>query len=876
MVPDLHLNFLCNANYALDKYLQQHILFFAAGKKIFSAVLKVSQKEFARKRISQITVVEENNMIISLSDGMIRVHSLPSLQLVTQVVKSKGCLFYVEDRSGGVLRLCAALKRKTLLLLHWNGNELQEFKELTLPDVAKAVAWCGESLCVAIKKEYNLVPYNSGAPKFLLPLENTERPLTLSLPDQQVLLQRETASVFMGFDGQPRRSYALKWSEPPVALGYSFPYVIALLSKTIEIQMIFRQKPHIQTIPLASPRYIASAHSPLKKQKSAPVYIASKLQIWRLEPIPLTKQIEELITNHDYEEALSLAENIDFEELPNKLDILKRIRTQYGYHLFAQGQYARAMEYFYLEKVDPLQVIALYPNLLPETLRPKYHIPSEIAVKERTDDVGLERAYLALITFLVQRRSEFINTLKDIDIKMQTPWNKTTDPAQIIDTTLLKAYLRTKPKLVQSLLRLPNCCHVKECERVLLLAKKHHELVMLYKGKGLHREALHLLKNLGQTSPDDFGGSRPTIDYLKELGKEHLDLILEFSVWVLQYDTSKEGEIAALEIFTADRKPEDMLPPETILRHLKAVRPSLIIPYLEYVILELGNETPELHNELVLQYLDRIIELRKRVTDPSILKRVAGTEPGELGTLRVKLLTFLEESKCYAPEKILSRYNLTDEGLIDERALLLSRLGQHDLVLREYVHKLYDFKLAEDYCNKHYNPEKEESRDVYLSLLRAYLSPEMTPIPRENGMVVTANPKELRAAAFDLLDRHFMQIDIPKALQLLPEDTPFSGLYPFFEKVLRLINQKRRQNVITVNVARSEAIKIKKELMKLQRRSIKITEDTVCISCRKRLGEAVFASYPNGDVIHYKCLLKQNQPLTSDSSAFAEQQLTKK
>jgi hypothetical protein len=62
-------------------------------------------------------------------------------------------------------------------------------------------------------------------------------------------------------------------------------------------------------------------------------------------------KVEELVTNHDYEEALSLAENIDFEELPNKLDILKQIRLRYGYHLFAQGQYARAMEYFYSEKV---------------------------------------------------------------------------------------------------------------------------------------------------------------------------------------------------------------------------------------------------------------------------------------------------------------------------------------------------------------------------------------------------------------------------------------------------------------------------------------------------------------------------------------------
>jgi hypothetical protein len=61
---------------------------------------------------------------------MIQVHSLPSLQQITQVTKSKGCIFYVEERSGGVLRLCAALKRKTLLLLHWNGKEFTEFKVL--------------------------------------------------------------------------------------------------------------------------------------------------------------------------------------------------------------------------------------------------------------------------------------------------------------------------------------------------------------------------------------------------------------------------------------------------------------------------------------------------------------------------------------------------------------------------------------------------------------------------------------------------------------------------------------------------------------------------------------------------------------------------
>lgn len=108
-----------------------------------------------------------------------------------------------------------------------------------------------------------------------------------------------------------------------MALGYSFPYVIALLSKSVEIQMILRQKSHIQTIPISSCRCIATVgkgssnllvfssrypfviyilaldshsfyscfDSKVLKQKSVPLYIANKAQIWRLEPIPLSKQV---------------------------------------------------------------------------------------------------------------------------------------------------------------------------------------------------------------------------------------------------------------------------------------------------------------------------------------------------------------------------------------------------------------------------------------------------------------------------------------------------------------------------------------------------------------------------------------------------------
>lgn len=66
--------------------------------------------------------------------------------------------------------------------------------------------------------------------------------------------------------------------------------------------------------------------------------------------------------------------------------------------------------------------------------------------------------------------------------------------AQIIDTTLLKVYVLTNPGLVANLLTLPNHCHVKECESVLLANQKYADLVLLYRGRGLHNNALSLLR----------------------------------------------------------------------------------------------------------------------------------------------------------------------------------------------------------------------------------------------------------------------------------------------------------------------------------------------------------------------------------------------
>eukprot|EP01112_Ceratiomyxa_fruticulosa_P013612 TRINITY_DN3831_c0_g1_i1.p1 TRINITY_DN3831_c0_g1~~TRINITY_DN3831_c0_g1_i1.p1 ORF type:complete len:240 (+),score=42.88 TRINITY_DN3831_c0_g1_i1:372-1091(+) len=219
--------------------------------------------------------------------------------------------------------------------------------------------------------------------------------------------------------------------------------------------------------------------------------------------------------------------------------------------------------------------------------------------------------------------------------------------------------------------------------------------------------------------------------------------------------------------------------------------------------------------------------------------RIAGSEPGLLGATRKKLLTFLEQSQYYNPERMLSRFPFDD--LYEERAVLLSRIGQHEQALSLYAHKLKNFEMAEEYCNRHYSQDKEESRDVYLALLRVYLS----------------SPEPMIQPAMALLSKHYQRIDTPKALSLLPPHIPIAKLHPFFEAVLRDTTKVRRNNQVVKNLLKSENLQIREQLISARSRVVKVTDDRMCPVCNRRLGSSVFACYPNGTVVHFMCL--QNQ-----------------
>jgi hypothetical protein len=50
----------------------------------------------------------------------------------------------------------------------------------------------------------------------------------------------------------------------------------------------------------------------------------------------------------------------------------------------------------------------------------------------------------------------------------------------------------------------------------------------------------------------------------------------------------------------------ETFPRDKVLQHLGSISSDLAIQYLEYIIDELHDESPEFHNRLVIAYLDKI------------------------------------------------------------------------------------------------------------------------------------------------------------------------------------------------------------------------------------------------------------------------------
>ncbi|KOX73555.1 Vam6/Vps39-like protein [Melipona quadrifasciata] len=733
-------------------------------------------KNFNKKRITQIDVVSEYNLLIILTDNIICIHDLnsPNFQQLYQLQKTRGATLFALDiknetvnaEKETVVHLCVAVKRK-LQLYSSKGKKFEAFNgiELTVPDIPR-----------------ELIQHNP-----------------------------------------------IKWTDTPSAIAWDDPYLLGIVHDRLEVYTI-EGCLHIQTIKdLNKARLIYRC-------KQGKVFVASISHVWCVRAVDLTHQIRTLLEQTQFQLAIKLTSLLDISEEEKQKQIYK-IQTLYAHHLFHSKRFQEAMDQFLKIGTDPYEVIMLFPDLVtPSSNNPEVNDPTLPKLQDR------EKSLRALIIFLTEVRHKLMRDAKPkdkenseekslVDGKKNMTAVATEQLLKIIDTTLLKCYLQTTDALVAPLLRL-NHCHLAEAEKTLLMHQKYHEFIILYQTKGQHRKALELLEKHAKENDSSLKGTARTIQYLQQLGKDHMDLILKFASWVLNEDPEQ-----GLRIFLEDMQQVEQLPRPKVLDYLLRCHKDLVITYLEHVVYVWVDTNPLFHNVLIHQYKEKCLACMSKNATPA--------EKQTAQHIRQKLQQFLEKSTRYTPETILVHFPF--DNLLEERAIILERLGRHQQAISIYISLLNDIPKAIEYCYNVYtryqnqeNVDKQKQSDgadeVYVMLIQQLLKPD-------NGVLTTGcSPKIQRTAqpdlemALELLEKHASKINPLKTLEVIPDTVPIGRIKHFLEVSLQeKLNARRRIQVLR-SLLYAEHLQVQEQRMHYESQSVLMTEFNICPVCKKRFG----------------------------------------
>lgn len=200
----------------------------------------------------------------------------------------------------------------------------------------------------------------------------------------------------------------------------------------------------------------------------------------------------------------------------------------------------------------------------------------------------------------------FLSTTAGDDVEEKELEEQVRGTFSLVDTTLFRAYMFSHPSLAGSLFRIPNFCDPSVVEEKLLANNRYNELVDFFHGKKLHGRALALLKKFGEGEEADeeapgLHGPQRTVAYLQSLPPGELGLVFEYADWVLKADPD-----LAMEVFVGDTENAEGLPRDKVVEYLAGIDPALEERYLDHVISELNDLTPEFHNRLVELLVERL------------------------------------------------------------------------------------------------------------------------------------------------------------------------------------------------------------------------------------------------------------------------------
>ncbi|XP_019284037.1 transforming growth factor-beta receptor-associated protein 1 [Panthera pardus] len=785
-----------------------------AGTATFSATKQLHRHLGFRKPVSELRAASALNRLLVLCDNSITLVNMMSLEPVPSGARIKGAVALAlnENPVSGdpfCVEVCIiSVKRRTIQVFLVYEDRVQIVREVSTPEQPLAVAVDGHFLCLALTTQYIILNYNTGVAQDLFPYCSDEkRPIVKRIGRQEFLLAGPGGlGMFATVAGISQRA-PVHWSENVIGAAICFPYVIALDNEFITVHSMLDQQQK-QTLPFKEGHIL--------QDFEGRVIVATSKGVYILVPLPLEKQIQDLLASRRVEEALVLAKGARRNIPKEKFQVMyRRILQQAGFIQFAQLQFLEAKELFRSGQLDVRELISLYPFLLPTSSsftrsHPPLHEYADLNQLTQGDQEKMAKCKRFLMSYLNEVRStEVANGYKED-----------------IDTALLKLYAEADHDSLLDLLVTENSCLLTDSAAWLEKHKKYFALGLLYHYNHQDAAAVQLWVNI--VNGDIHDSTRSDLyEYVVDFLTYSLDqeLVWKYADWVLQ-----KSEEVGVQVFT--RRPLDeqqnSFNPDSIITCLKKY-PKALVKYLEHLVIDRRLQKEEYHTHLALLYLDEVLQQRPG----------ANSKGAEATETQAKLRHLLQKSDLYRVHFLIDR--VRGAGLPMESAILHGKLEEHEEALRILVHELRDFSAAEDYCLW-----RSEGRDppyrqrLFHTLLAMYLQPGPS-VP------------ELAVAATDLLNHHAAEFDAARVLQLLPGTWSVQLLRPFLTGAVRDSVHTRRTTQVALGLAKSENMIYKYDKMKLKGSSVRLSDKKLCQMCQNPFREPVFVRYPNGGLVHTHC-----------------------
>lgn len=377
-----------------------------ASMAVKSVDLLREQEKFTRYKPEQLAFIKEANILVVLSGGYVSLHDLQSYELQEQLAKTKGASTFAvtsnvindveTDLPSIVSRLAVAAKRK-ILLWTWKDMELApEVTEITLVSGIKTLTWISSTKLIAgLSSNYVLVNIETKELNDIVgpgsigggPGQESSRlggvgvasmsyigmggmvpkPLATRLGEGQVLLAKDINTHFIDTNGKSLGKRQIPWSSAPEALGYSYPYLLALQEPskgTLEVR-----NPDtlslLQSISLPSASVLHMPHPNISLAHAGKGFlVASDRVIWRMESLSYDDQIDGLVENGHLDEAISLLNMLEDALLKDKAGRLREAQLQKAQRLFDLRKYRDSLDLFAEVSAPPEVVIRLYPKVI--------------------------------------------------------------------------------------------------------------------------------------------------------------------------------------------------------------------------------------------------------------------------------------------------------------------------------------------------------------------------------------------------------------------------------------------------------------------------------------------------------------------------------